>query len=103
MSTKGPKSAVDLVMERLRQRDAEVKGDVVVLTDDQKEAIAAAKRDYAANVAEAEILFRSALAAVTMDPEARQELEANHRRDLGQFASARDRKIEAARKAGESS
>ncbi|MAW62372.1 MAG: hypothetical protein CL473_00145 [Acidobacteria bacterium] len=89
-------------MERLRQRDAEVKGDVVVLTDDQKEAIAAAKRDYAANVAEAEILFRSAL-AVTMDPEARQELEANHRRDLGQFASARDRKIEAARKAGESS
>lgn len=102
MSTKGPKSAVDLVMERLRQRDAEVKGDVVVLTDDQKEAIAAAKRDYAANVAEAEILFRSAL-AVTMDPEARQELEANHRRDLGQFASARDRKIEAARKAGESS
>jgi len=103
VSTKGPKSAVDLVMERLRQRDAEVKGDVVVLTDDQKEAIAAAKRDYAANVAEAEILFRSALAAVTMDPEARQELEANHRRDLGQFASARDRKIEAARKAGESS
>ena len=102
MSTKGPKSAVDLVMERLRQRDAEVKGDVVVLTDDQKEAIAAAKRDYAANVAEAEILFRSAL-AVTIDPEARQELEANHRRDLGQFASARDRKIEAARKAGESS
>ena len=102
MSTKGPKSAVYLVMERLRQRDAEVKGDVVVLTDDQKEAIAAAKRDYAANVAEAEILFRSAL-AVTMDPEARQELEANHRRDLGQFASARDRKIEAARKAGESS
>ena len=102
MSTKGPKSAVDLVMERLRQRDAEVKGDVVVLTDAQKEAIAAAKRDYAANVAEAEILFRSAL-AVTMDPEARQELEANHRRDLGQFASARDRKIEAARKAGESS
>jgi len=102
VSTKGPKSAVDLVMERLRQRDAEVKGDVVVLTDDQKEAIAAAKRDYAANVAEAEILFRSAL-AVTRDPEARQELEANHRRDLGQFASARDRKIEAARKAGESS
>ena len=102
MSTKGPKSAVDLVMWRLRQRDAEVKGDVVVLTDDQKEAIAAAKRDYAANVAEAEILFRSAL-AVTRDPEARQELEANHRRDLGQFASARDRKIEAARKAGESS
>ena len=102
MSTKGPKSAVDLVMERLRQQDADVKGDAVVLTDDQKEAIATAKRDYAANVAEAEILFRSAL-AVTVDPEVRQELEANHRRDLGQFASTRDRRIGSARKAGESS
>lgn len=102
MSTKGPKSAVDLVMERLRQQDADVTGETVVLTDHQKEAIAAAKRDYAANVAEAEILFRSALMG-TADPEARQELEANHRRDLSQFGSARDRRIETARKAGESS
>jgi len=47
-------------------------------------------------------LFRSALMA-TVDPEGRQQIEANHRRDLGQFASARDRRIEAARKAGESS
>ena len=56
----------------------------------------------AANVAEAEILFRSALMG-TVDSEARQELEANHRRDLSQFGSARDRRIETARKAGESS
>ena len=102
MSTKGPKSAVDLVMERLRKQDADVTGETVVLTDHQKEAIAAAKRDYAANVAEAEILFRSSLMG-TVDSEARQELEANHRRDLGQFVSARDRRIETARKAGESS
>ena len=102
MSTKGPKSAVDLVMERLRQQDADVIGEAVILSDHQKETIAEAKRDYVANVAEAEILFRSALMA-TVDPEARQQIEANHRRDLGQFASARDRRIEAARKAGESS
>ena len=74
----------------------------MILSDHQKETIAEAKRDHVANVAEAEILFRSALMA-TVDPEGRQQIEANHRRDLGQFASARDRRIEAARKAGESS
>ncbi|HCQ97912.1 MAG TPA: hypothetical protein DIU48_00740 [Acidobacteria bacterium] len=100
--TEGPKSTVDLVMDRLQQQDADATGKAVILTDRQKEAIAAAKRDYAANVAEAEILFRSALMA-TVDPEVRQELEANHRRDLGQFVSARDKKIETARKVGESS
>lgn len=96
----GPKSAVELALERLRRQDAEAGGaaaDGGVLTDDQKQAIAAARRDYEAKVAEAEILMRSKLAAV-FDPEGRQEIEANHRRDLGQFASARDRKIAAIRK-----
>ena len=95
----GPKSAVELAMERLRRQDAEA-GDGAAsgrpLTDDQKEAIAAARRDYEAKVAEAEILMRSKLAG-TFDPEGRLEIEANHRRDLGQFASSRDRKIAAIR------
>ena len=84
----GPKSAVELAMERLRRQDAEA-GDGAPggrpLTDDQKQAIAAARRDYEAKVAEAEILMRSKLAG-TFDPEGRLvEIEANHRRDLGQF------------------
>ncbi len=95
----GPKSAVELAMERLRRQDAEA-GDGAAggrrLTDDQKEAIAAARRDYEAKVAEAQILMRSKLAG-TFDPEGRLEIEANHRRDLGQFASSRDRKIAAIR------
>ncbi len=95
----GPKSAVELAMERLRQQDAAA-GDGAAagrpLTGDQKAAIAAARRDYEASVAEAEILVRSKLAA-TFDPESRLEIEANHRRDLGQFASSRDRKIAAIR------
>jgi Mg-chelatase subunit ChlI len=85
-------------MERLRQQDAEA-GDEAAsrpLTDDQKEAIATARRDYEAKVAEAEILMRSKLAAI-FDLEGRREVEANHRRDLGQFASSRDRKIAAIR------
>ena len=101
MADNGPKSAVELAMERLRQQDAEAGGGAGgrPLTDDEKEAIAAARRDYGAKVAEAEILMRSKLAA-TFDPEGRLEIEANHRRDLGQFASSRDRKIAAIRKGG---
>ena len=97
MSKDVPKSAVELVMERLKQQDAGADVEATTLTDDQKEAIAAARRDYEAKVAEAEILFHSKLAAA-FDPEARQELEANHRRDVGQSASTRDRKIAAVRK-----
>lgn len=99
MADTGPKSAVELALERLRRQDAEAGGDAAggALTDGQKQAIAAARRDYEAKVAEAEILMRSKLAAA-FDPEGRQEIEANHRRDLGQFASARDRKIAAIRK-----
>ena len=87
-------------MERLRQQDAAGDADGQTrLSDEQRAAIAAARQDYEAEVAEAEILFRSTL-AVTADHEARQQLEANHRRDLGQFASSRDKKIAAARKGG---
>ena len=50
MSDTGPKSAVELAMERLRRQDAEA-GDEAAsrpLTDDEKAAIAAARRDYEA-------------------------------------------------------
>ena len=92
-----PKSAVELVMERMKQQDATADVEAIALTEDQKEAIAAARRDYEAEVAEAEILLRSKLASA-FEPEARQQLEANYRRDLGQSASTRDRKIDAIRK-----
>ena len=97
MPTDAPKSAVELVMERLRKQDATANAEPTPLTEDQKLAIAAARRSYEANVAEADILHRSSLAA-TMDPEARQQLDANYRRDLARFASARDRKIGLVRK-----
>ncbi len=97
VSKDAPKSAVELVMERLKQQDVGTDVETTTLTDEQKEAIAAARRDYEAKVAEAEILFSSKLAAA-FEPEVRQELEANHRRDLGQSASTRDRKIAAIRK-----
>ena len=98
MTDTGPKSAVELAMERLRRQDAEAGEEAAArpLTEDQKDAIAAARRDYEAKVAEAEILMSSKLAA-TFDLEGRREIEANHRRDLGRFASSRDRRIAAIR------
>ena len=97
MANDAPKSAVELVMERLKQQDAAAEVGTTALTGDQKEAIAAVRRDHEAKVAEADILYHSKLAGV-FDVEARQELEANHRRDLAQSASTRDRKIAAIRK-----
>lgn len=91
--TKGaPKSAFELAMEKLKRRDEEAGVETAALTDAQREAIADVRRAYDAQVAERRILHQSALAK-TLEPEVRQELEANHRRDLGRFAADRDRKI----------
>ena len=60
MTDSGPKSAYELAMERLRQKDKE--GGIVErsLTAEQKTAIAEARRVYEAKVAEREILHRAA-------------------------------------------
>jgi hypothetical protein len=98
MSKDAPKSAVELALERFASTEGQT-GDAMTLTDEQKAAIAKVRRDYEANVAEAEILFHSKLVA-TFDSDARQQLEANHRRDLGQFASSCERKVDAIRQGG---
>ena len=100
MSDRPPKSAVDLVMERLRQKDAESGIKTTSVTAAQKQAIAEARRTYDAQLAECRILHDSAL-LTTVDPETRRELDAHYRRDLGRFATDRDRKIAAARKSDE--
>ena len=92
-----PKSTVELVMERLRQKDAEAGVETVLLTDAQKNVIAEARRTYDAKSAECRILYDSAVVTV-LAPDTRAELDANYRRDLARFASDRDRKIEAVRK-----
>jgi hypothetical protein len=88
-----PKSAVELAMAKLAQQDEEAGVEAQALSDDQKEALAEARRDYEAKAAECQILHSSQMAQVA-DPEARGELEANLRRDLARFATDRDRKIQ---------
>jgi hypothetical protein len=87
-----PKSAIDLVMERLRKKDLEAGVTEKVLTDEQRTAIAEARSVYEARVAERKILHHSA-ATATFDPTERQTLDDALRRDLERFESDRDSKI----------
>ena len=61
MAAEGPKSAYELAMERLRQKDREAGVAERPLTDAQKAAIAEARQIYQARMAEREILHRDAL------------------------------------------
>lgn len=100
MAEGAPKSAVELALEKLARQDAAAGVETVAPSDAQRAAIAEARRACEAQVAECRILHQSALAA-SMDPAAREELEANFRRDLARFAADRDRKIARIRAAKE--
>ena len=92
MTDSAPKSAYELAMERLRQKDKE--GGVVErpLTDAQKAAIAEARRVYDAKVAEREILHRDALRQAKSYEEV-QKLNEELARDRDRYARNRDQKI----------
>ena len=92
MTDSGPKSAYELAMERLRQKDKE--GGVVErsLTAEQKTAIAEARRVYEAKVAEREILHRDALRHAKSMEEL-QKLNEEFARDRDRYGRDRDRKI----------
>ena len=92
-SDDGPKSALELAMERLAKKDKDAGVDATSVTDAQRAAIAEARSVAAARLAEREILFKSKIVAVA-DPEAREILEQEYRRDRERITSDRDRKIE---------
>jgi hypothetical protein len=92
MPDEAPKSRLELVMERLRKKDAEAGVQEQTLTDEQKTAIAEARSVYEAKVAERQILHQSKL-LTTLDPAERETIENEYRRDLERFASDRDSKI----------
>lgn len=83
MTEDAPKSALELVMERLRKQD-EARGEAqVTLSDAQREVLAQAKRQHDARVAERRIMHEATIA--TSDPMARNEREQELRRDLDRF------------------
>lgn len=87
-----PKSRLELVMEKLRQQD-EAKGIVqVTLTDAQREAIAEAKRQHEARVAQRRIMHQTAISG-PFDPAASLEREAELKRDLDRFEREHEEKL----------
>ena len=99
MADEAPKSAYELAMERLRKKDQEAGVEERRLTHEERAAIADIKKVYEARLAEREILHKSKL-ATTPDPEARETLEMEYRRDRERIVSERDRKLQEARREG---
>ena len=95
-----PKSALEIVMERLKKKDADAGVEETPLTDDQRTGIAEARSIHDARVAERRIMHQSALATV-FDPAEREQLAEMLRRDLDRFASDRDARIRRIREGGQ--
>jgi hypothetical protein len=94
-----PKSAIEIAMERLRQKDAAAGVVPQALTDEQKAAIAEVRSVYEAKLAHADVMHQSTLSRVA-DPEARANFEAQYRRDRERFVDERESKIAKVRAGG---
>ena len=93
MSSDGPKTAVELAMEKLAKQDESEGAESRSLTEDQKDAIAEARRDCEARTAECRILHEASSSS-TLEPDERRELESNYQRDLARLVNDRDRKVQ---------
>jgi hypothetical protein len=87
-----PKSALELAMERLRQKDATAGGPPSPITDEQKAAIAEARSLHASKIAELEILQSAKMRGV-FDPAERSTGEAEYRREVQRLNDELDRKV----------
>ena len=94
-----PKSALELVMERLKKKDADAGITEKPLTDEQRAAIAEARSVYDARVAERRIMHHSG-PSERWTPQERQTLDDALRRDLERFESDRESKVRKIREAG---
>jgi hypothetical protein len=94
-----PKSAYEIAMARLRKKDEEQGVVERPLTEQQRTAIAEARKIAEARFAEREIMHRSNLAKAA-DPAAFEKLEEEYRRDREHIAYDRDQKIEQIRGGG---
>jgi hypothetical protein len=88
-----PKTAYELILERLKQKDRAEGVSERPLTEKQKAKIAELRKVYEAKLAEREILHQAELRKLP-DPEALEQLEQEYRRDRERIVSERDRKIE---------
>ncbi len=95
----GPKSSIELAMERLRKKDAEEGVTTRPLTDQQKRDIAEVRSLYGSKIAEQEILKQSAMKSLFgADPAALEEVDRRFRRERERLVSERDAKVERIRR-----
>ena len=95
-----PRSALEIVMERLRKKDADAGIEETPISDEQRAAIADARSIYEARVAERRIMHQSALLTV-FDPAEREQIDQLFRRDLERLESDRDARIRRIREGGQ--
>ena len=93
MSDQGPRSAFEIAMDRLRQKDAQDGVEHRPRTEEQKAAITEVHSVYEAKLAQAEVMHRSAVVGI-FDPAARAVLDEEYQRDRGRLISERDAKID---------
>lgn len=91
-----PKSAYEIILERLKKKDHDEGVEDRPVTDEQRARIAEVRKVYEARLAEREILYQSARRKA-QDLETLDKLEEEYRRDRERIVSERDRKIDEAR------
>lgn len=96
-----PKSAVELAMERLRQKDAEAGVTAVALTDEQRAAIAEVRNAAQAKLAHAEVMHQSDRRKAA-DAESLAVMDEGYRRDRERIISDREARIDKIRQGGSS-
>ena len=99
MSDDEPKTAYELILERLKKKDHDEGVEERPVSDDQRARIAELRNVAKAKLAEREIFFNQARRKAA-DPEALAALEEEYRRDRERIQSERDRKIEQVRGEG---
>ena len=91
-----PKSAYEIILERLKKKDHDEGVEDRPVTDEQRARIAEVRKVYEARLAEREILYQSDRRKA-QDLETLEKLKEGYRRDRERIVSERDRKIDGAR------
>jgi len=95
----GPKSSLELAMERLRKKDADEGVTTRPMTDQQRDAIAEVRSLYDSKIAEQNVLQDAALKGpLSADSSAVDEVMRQYRRERERLASERDAKVEKIRR-----
>lgn len=97
MPSEGPRSAIEIALERLREKDAREGIEHRPLTEEQKAAIAEVRNFYEAKLAQEEVMHKSALSRV-FEPDVRTRIQEQYTRSRQRSIADRDAKIERIRR-----